>query len=278
MSTKNKDYFLLITLVSISFISVYFLPAILNRAIFIVILVAAFRTKFNYVYLVWFFIINDAPGRLFTASSFEAARIPLYPVTSGVSVTFQELFLILYLFKFLSLTRRPKFIFKKEFSGYIVFGIFVIIYSFLLGMNFNNIIQTFRIFLPWSLIFILPTYIDSREILVRVSLLLFPIVVLAFSSQVYSYITGNYFDNYLRGIEFRFLGVDEESISRSYSAVNITLFCIIQAFYLFFNRKAEVNQAYLGFIIFTGLFSILLTATRGWIIAFSQWRLLCPNG
>ena len=94
MFIKFKDYHLLIILVLTSFISVYFMSEMVNRMIFLVILAVAFRTKLDYVYLVWFFIISDAPGRLFSAGSFDAVRIPLYPVISGISVKFQELFLI----------------------------------------------------------------------------------------------------------------------------------------------------------------------------------------
>ena len=106
MFRNSKDYYLLILLILTSLVSVYFTSATVNRIIFLLILVAAFRTKLDYVYFVWFFIINDAPGRLFSAGTFEAARIPLYPVIAGISISFQELFPILFLIKFLSLKKK----------------------------------------------------------------------------------------------------------------------------------------------------------------------------
>ena len=269
MKKKNKDYQLLIFLLLTSFVSVYFMPAMLNRVIFLGILVAIFRTRYDYVYLVWFFIINDAPGQLFSAGAFDAVRIPLYPVTGGISVTFQELFLLLYLYKYLSLKTKPEFIFKREFIWVLVFGFFVVAYSFLLGIGFDNLVKTFRIFLPWSLILILPTYIKNREILVRCSLLIFPVVFLSLASQIYTYLTGNYLDVHLRGVDVRFYGLAGDTAARSYSSVYIILFVVIQSLFFMMNQKSDINNNYLGLVTFVGIFSIFLTATRGWIIAFA---------
>ena len=267
MQKNYKEYYLLLILLLTSFVSVYFMSHMLNRLIFLSILVTAFRTRYDYVYLVWFFMINDAPGRLFSAGTFDAARIPLYPVASGISISFEELFLILYLFKYISLKKTPEFIFKKEFLSFLHYGLFVVAYSFLLGLSFDNIVRTFRIFLPWSLIFILPTYIYNREILVRCSLMVFPTVFLTFSSQVYSYYTGNYLDSYIRGVDSHFFVSDEAS--RAYSAVYLTLFAIIQALYYLFSHKSAINKNYLGIVLFIGIFTIFLTATRGWIMAMT---------
>lgn len=274
MKKHYKDYQLLIILLLISFFSVYFMPAMLNRLVFLGILFAAYRTRYDYVYLVWFFIINDAPGRLFSAGAFEAARIPLYPVMAGISVSFQDLFILMYIVKVANLKKPPKFIFKKEFSWLIGYAFWVLGYSFLLGVSFENLIITFRIFLPWGLIFVVPVFFSNRDVLVRATLLIFPVVLFALFSQIYSYITENYWDDALRGIQSEYITVRKGEASRSYSAVYITLFSIIQACYFFPGRKKEINRNYLAMIIFLGVFSIFLTATRGWIIAMIVF-LLC---
>ncbi len=269
MKQNYKDFNLLIALLCTSVISVYFMPAMVSRLIFLGILATAYRTKYDYVYLVWFFIINDAPGRLFSGGSFDAIRIPLYPVMAGISISFQELFLILYLFKYLSLKRKPAFLFKREFSWFLVFGIFVVGYSYLLGISFENMVRTFRTLLPWCLMFILPVFIHNRQVLIRSCVMLFPVVVLAFLSQIFMYLTNEYLESFLVSGR-KFLIVDEAvGPKRSYSAVYLTLFSILTAFYFLFNRRHEINKHYLSIVIFFGLFSLFLTATRGWIIALS---------
>jgi hypothetical protein len=266
--SSQNDTFLLIGLLIISFVSVYYLPMIVNKVVFLLILFAAYRTKLDYVYLVWFFIINNAPGRLFSAGGLDDVRIPLYNLTAGISLSFQDLFLLLYLLKYLSLKRSDFFIFRKDFIYFFYYGLFVIIYSIFMGMSGKSMIYNFRTLIPWSLIFIIPAYVNNSEILFRLSRLIFPIVLLAFFSQIFSYITGNFFDYYLRGVEFSRLVVEDgREASRSYSAVYLTFFSVIQAFYYYYIRKFNINQNYLTLILFLGFFSIFLTATRGWIIA-----------
>jgi len=241
---------------------------IINRIIFLIILFAAFRTKLDYVYLVWFFIINDAPGRLFSGGGFGDIRLPLYPVIPGISLSFQDLFIILYLIKFLIFKKNYLFIFKKEFLFFYLIGIIIFLYSFLLGMNENSLVVNLRSLIPWSLVIIIPAYFYNSEIIKRVSLFLFPVVFISILSQIYSYFTGNYLDYYLRGLEYKSLTVVDEGLaSRSYSAVYITLFSIIQAFYFYYKKKPFINSNYLAIILITGYLSIFLTATRGWIIA-----------
>jgi len=266
---RVRDYNILIFLFFVAFFSVYFLPAVLSRIIFLVILATAYRSRLDHVYLVWFFIINDAPGRLFSAGEFGAARIPLYPIASGISVSFQELFLFLYILKLFQLKKFPTFLFKKEFTWFLVYGVAVAGYSLLLGMSFDNMVRAFRTLLPWSLVFIVPFYIHNRQIFVRASLMLFPVVFFAFAAQIFSYLTGNYLDHYLRGVDFEQLRAGGQSLTRAYSAIYIILFSIIQGLYFFFNGKGEIKQNYLAAVIFFGIFSVFLTATRGWFIALS---------
>jgi hypothetical protein len=245
------------------------MPAALNRVVFLGILFAVYRTKFDYVYLVWFFIINDAPGRLFSSGDFEVeARIPMYPLASGVSIGFTDLFILLYIMKMIQIRHKPKFIFRKEFLFFFFYGFFVISYSTVFGISFDNIIRTFRALLPWAFIFIIPTYIYNRDLMVRSTKLVIPFVILNFGTQVFSFITGKYLDHYLRAVDFSYdLKISSEKISRGYSSVYLTLFSIFQCFYFYYNGKNEINPRYLRVIIFLGFLSIFITGTRGWIVA-----------
>jgi hypothetical protein len=269
MKLLEKDTFLLLSLIGISFISVYYMPMMMNRIIFLLILIIAYRTTYDYVLLLWFFIINDAPGRLFSGSLYDDIRIPLYPITEGISVSFQDLFLIVYIIKFINARRPFQFIFKNEFIMFYMVGFIVVLYSFIIGMSFNTMIINFRYLFPWTLLFIIPVFIYNKEIVVRVSYLIFLFVFLALFAQTYSFIVGTHIDYYLRGVEFISLAVDEsESASRAASSVYLILFCIIQGLYFLFSQNTDTNKNYLGLVITIALLAILLSATRGWIIAF----------
>ena len=270
----QKDTLILIALIIISFFSVYFMPVLVNRLIFLIILFVAYRTKYDYIYLTWFFIINDAPGRLFSGAAIGDVRIPLYSIISGVSLSFQDLFIILYIIKYLSIKRPSLFIFKNAFLLFLTYGIIVFGYSFLFGINADNIISNIRGLMPWSLVLIVPAFLNSKEKILKVSHFLFPIVLFAFMSQIFTYITGNYLEVFMRGVEAESLTeVYEETAIRSYSSVYIILFCIIQAFFFYYNRNRQINTNYLILILFIAFFSIFLTATRGWIVAMGGFLL-----
>jgi hypothetical protein len=179
-----------------------------------------------------------------------------------------ELFIIVYLIKYLKSKKPKRFIFKKEFTWYLAFGIVMAAFSMLLNMSFANVIGTYRHLLPWFLVFVIPVFINDKNTLIKTSKLVFPVVILAFASQLQSYFTGDYLNNILQGSVSGRLEIGEEA-SRSYSAVIITLFSLIQAFYFLFNRKTEMNRNYLGIIVFLGYFTIIMSAMRGWIIALS---------
>jgi hypothetical protein len=270
MKAFKYDISLFLLLIAASFISVYFFPVVITRIIFLVILAFAFYTKYDYIYLTWFFIINDAPGRLFMGAGTTDAiqRIPIYSFGPGFSFAFQDLFIIVMVIKFFLSKRELHFIFKNQFIYLYLFASIVFIYSLAFGMSFVNITRTVRLLLPWSLIMIVPFYVNSRAILNRVCLFIFPIVFLALASQLYTFITGRYWVNTLMGIEQTSLMLEGAMVAvRSYSAGYISFFALIIALFHFFSRQEKYNNNYLMAIIFTGILSIVLTATRGWILA-----------
>jgi hypothetical protein len=260
------------SLLAISFISVYFMPSVITRILFLIILLIAWRTKYDYVYLVWFIIINDAPGRLFGAGGGgEAMRIPLYTLAAGFSLSFQDLFIIMFVIKYLTNKQITTFFLNKEFKIFFTVLAFYVAYSFLFGVGYKEFVLISRMLIPWFFILIIPAYIPNRVTMSDVSRMLFPVVFIAFVSQVYTYITGTYWDYQLRGEDLSLqLMVDNSSAaSRSYSSVYIIFICTIQAFYYLLDDKQNMfSKKYLSLIIVISIFSIYLTATRGWIIAY----------
>jgi len=269
MNILPRDSKLLISLLLISFISVYFMPRFVNQVVFLVILFASWRTNLNYVYLVWFFILSDAPGRLFSATAAAGARLPLYNLTAGVSFSFQDLFLLVYILKVFT-GLRYDFVFRKEFQVYITFLAVIFLYSFIYEQSYSSLIVSFRVYvLPWAFLLIVPAFIQDRQTANRVVRLLLPVVFFALASQLYAYATGNYFDSVLRGQSYdRLVSLTEDTISRAASSGFIILFVIIFASHQYFTLKPVIKKNYLSAVLFVSFFSVLLTASRGWILAF----------
>lgn len=269
MKIWSKENNQLLLLLSLSFLSVYLLPRFVNMVIFLGFLVLIYRSRVDYLWLVWFFVIYDAPGLLFSAGRKDELRLPIYPLGPGISIGFQDLFLFVYFLKAIFSKRQLSFVFKKEFTLFYIIGGFVFLYSFLLGMNFGILFQLIRTVLPWAWVLLMPYFINSQEQILKVSRLLFPFIFFALASQIYTYYTGSYLDDLLQGGKGDFLQVTENGeASRSASAVFITFFIFVQSFFFFLWKNRTFSKYYLATIIFTALLTIFLTATRGWIIAF----------
>ena len=265
------DLIQLVILLAVTFFSVYYTPPVVNRLVFLVFLPLAYRSNKDFLWLAWFFIIIDAPGRLFSATAADDLRIPLYSLAGGVSLEFSELFLFTYLLKFFIAKPPLKFVFKPAFK---VFGIVILLflfYSLLLGMGAGSIVDAVKYLLPWGWVVIVPYFVDSPEKVFKATRLLLPIVFLALISQIYVFTTGQYWDYVLRETKFRFsLSVEDGGrASRASSSVYIILFCLIQAlFYLASDKKMFKSDNYLAAVVFCAAISIFLSATRGWILAF----------
>jgi hypothetical protein len=269
MRIWSKENNQLLLLLSLSFLSVYILPKYISMIIFLVFLIFIYRSKVDYLWLVWFFIINDAPGLLFSGGSRNDLRLPLYTLGPGISISFQDLFIFVYFLKAIFNKRQLTFIFKKEFTLFYIVGGFVLLYSFLLGMNLEIYLHLIRAVLPWAWVFLIPYFINSQEQIIKVSRLFFPFVFLALASQIFTYYTGAYWDDILKGVHSDFVRVSENGeASRSASAMYVTFFIFVQSLFFFLWKYRTFSKYYLATIIFTSLLTIFLTATRGWIIAF----------
>ena len=264
------DLVQLTILLGITFFSVYFTPPAANKILFLFFIPLAFRSEKDYFWLVWFFIINDAPGHLFSAKELHDLRIPIYTLAAGASIEFQELFLFVYVAKFLKAKEKFLFIFQKSFYWYfIVFGI-TLSYSFYIGINLDNIVYTVKAILPWTWLLIFPYFIRDPNDLVNASRLLFPFAFLALLFQIHSFITGDYLDNILRGEVGRLnLAIEEGGeAARSYSSVYLSIIAVTQALFYLASRKKIFNPNYLGAVIFSAAIAIFLSATRGYILSF----------
>jgi len=251
------------------FISVYYLPVVITRVFFAVFILYVFATKKDYFWLVLFFILNDAPGRLFAAGGRdEIMRLPIYTFGVGFSMGFEELFALAYLAKVILLRKRLDFVFFKQFKWFFFSAAGVIVYSGMLGMDLNSLVATFRSMLPWSWVIIFPFFIRDKATLIKVCRLLFPIVFLALASQIYTYFTGTYLNSsFTKDIVLvEDIAQGGEAI-RSGSSAFILFFCILMGMFFLLADTPSFKRTYLIFLVFTGSLSILLTATRGWIIA-----------
>ena len=244
------------------------IPQILIKLSFIFLLLIIFYSKDDVFWLSWVFVISDAPGRLFTLTSCSTIyRLPMYTLMSGVSTGFTELFLIMYIIKFLSKKTKLS-LFNKYAKLIIIYGIFTIAYSFILGISQSALISSIRTILPWFWFLIIPEFISDPKRVEHLFQLLAPFAFIIFILSLQSQITGEYLHNILSGESaYGFLGEAELELVRVNQADYLLFVLVFFAlFYLSLERKI-FNNTYLNLIIIIGFITILLSATRGWIIA-----------
>ena len=269
-SLENTRFFLTF---SLTVILVYLfprmgIPQIVNRASFLVILLVVFRSQDDPFWLAWFFLITNSPGRLFTStSSLTLFRLPYFNILPGISLGFQELFLFMYLIKYLNIRQKSPYLFRNYIKAILIYGAMVFIYSLVLGMSSSNIVLTIRTIMPWSWALIIPAFIKDTEKLDRVFQLLFPFVILAFVLTIEAQLTGLYLHDILSGENsFGYIGDVKSELVRVSHAANILFICLVQSLLYISVRKKQFNENYLNLIVVIVVTSIFLSATRGWIL------------
>ena len=270
--SKENSLFLLTFLFTV--VVVYILPhpgipQLLIKVIFLLLLLAIFRSKNDVFWLSWFFVVINAPGRLFSIGySSTIYRLPLYRLGPGAAISFEELFLIIYFVKFLLNKDKNQNIFKRYWTFILIYGFITLFYSFGIGLSSGNVVTAIRMIIPWLWVLILPEFISDSDKLAEAFKLLAPFVFINFFIQIYTQITGQYLNDILSGeIWYGFLGSAEEELVRISDGCAVNLFCMIMSLFYLCSEDKRFNKTYLNLIIVTSFIIIFISATRGWIVA-----------
>ena len=270
--SKENTLFLLTFLLTVIVVYIFphlGLPQLLNKVIFLLLLLVVFRSKNDAFWLAWFFIIIDAPGRLFGIGSGRTIyRLPLYRLGAGAAISFDELFFLIYLLKFLLKKDKIQNIFKRYWVFILIYGFITLVYSFGIGLSLGNIVTAVRMIIPWFWVLILPEFISDSDKLAEIFKLLAPFVVINILSQLYTQLSGLYINDILSGEKWvGFLGSPEEELVRVISGFGFTFFCMIMSLFYLCSEDKRFNKTYLNLIIVISFIIIFISATRGWIVA-----------
>lgn len=277
---KNKylyDLFRLIFIFGISVILSYFGGSFLSRLLFILYFALFIRSKNDYFWLAFFIIISLSPGGLFPSGTWDTyGRLPLFSFGRRLSFTIFEIFTIIAVLKARSTKNLIyQFPFKRELLLIFLFIIFLLAYSFLLGISIDKIILTFRYLFPLSYFYIIPKLLTKSEDYLYFILLCLPFSIFDFAGQLYQLATGGKFllkDNMLSPSE---LDKKFETLGGFRTKISPYLNLISFIFSLFLTLLKKLRFRYLFFsIAIINYISIILVSTRGWIIGYSVIMLL----
>lgn len=264
-------------LIGVTIILVYYLPSpIYTKIAFLFFLPLIFYSKENFLWLAWFFIIIDAPGLLFKGGLVDDPnRIPLYTLTAGISISFTELFITVYLLKIFTKYRNKKvFVFTKLVQ---LFALLVVLYVVITVLFFEfNVFTIFRATFPWTLVYIFYVVLNNEQDLNRFSNIIFLAVFFVVIAQVYSFISGEHLVNILKPQVFHVKSHLSKEISTESTLASRTLYSMFLIFYAtifslvnIFKKGKTFNKPYLYLVLIFSFFGCILSGTRGYLLAIS---------
>lgn len=274
MKVFDKENIWSFVVILFAILFVYYMPFVLSKVFFLGLLVLMYKSKKDYFWIAILFIMIDAPGRLFVGGDLnDTHRLPFYTIASGISFSFQELFLFVLAFKYIIQKRKIHFYFQKEFLIIIGLGLLIIFYSFLIEPSISLIISGLRIILPWTFIILISIAMPKEKDFFLLTKILFPFVFIALISQFYTYAIGNYIGFELKGldiintVDLKMTG-NEDRVLRVAESSFLLVFSFATALIYLLSNRSNYSNGYLITIIFVSTLSVFLSATRGWILGY----------
>ena len=239
----------------ISFIVVYYLPASVKYPYFFGLLIFFMRSKKDYWWIAFFFILFAEIGGLFPFTARVegvTSRIPVYSFQS-IRIPYYDLYLITFFLK--SLKKNYKYSFQNSLNFIGLYAVLLYFLSIIIGMTFSNHITTIRAFLSFTLFFSFPRFIKGDdENLNRFFFLVFSAIFVVISFQFIELFTGfkigniggdiyksSFGSRYVRLIYSPFLG----------------LLCFTFGLYYFLSkRRIFMSKRYLAIVVILSVFSI----------------------
>jgi hypothetical protein len=274
---RDKDFLELLLYLIFALVLVYFVPAPFNKIVFLGLLPLAWRTKRDYLWLVFFFIVEDIPGGLFSGGLVEDPyRLPIYTITPGISFTIRELYLLLLLIKvlFKPVYRQnvQKNYFSKELTLLSYYLIFLLFISALLGMTFDSYRNFYKLCISLTLFISVPAVLRNRDYFFRFFQILFPFAIFAILFQVYSLTFGQQLIAIFKPGVVTTQGVlsgsgGNEEWQRPIEMVHVLLVCFVGSLFFLNKWNRSFKSVYLVVINLLSFLGIFLTGTRSWFLA-----------
>jgi len=267
LSNKSRTEIIqLYLLFAISVVIIYKLPGIIGTIFQIILLIAFWRSKREYFWLAFVFVIGSEPGYLFAKVDAAHSFSLLYNSSFG-NLYFSLVFIIIAFLKIVQKKNKTPLFLKTNF---------VVIFSYLvvqiIAFGLYKTTVTIRMTLPWLLVFILPNAIKEEKQLLALFRLIFAFVIFVLITQIYKILTGLEFATLFGGMASEVVdargGIEEVGVAlRPVYGIFVPFIAIWGSIYFLTMKKHYFSRQYLSIILGLSVISIYLTATRSWLIA-----------
>jgi hypothetical protein len=272
----NKISFKVFFLYFITIIIVYFFPFKIKDIFFISTLFFFILSRNNVFWITYFLLLIFSPGFLF---NFMDKGHELTNFNNG-RIIFQDLLVIAFLIKYLYL--KVKFGLKKNISLdteiriYIIYSLFILFFTFFYENSILTILGSIKYIIYFPLLFILPVLLNelNKFLLVFDTLLKFVIFILF--CQLFLLLNNYHFNEFIGGnISSASVLISSDiqgyKIVRPLYSSHLLLSNLFYYIFLHFlnNKHNIIDLKFRMLLAFLSYFSLLISATRGYIIASS---------
>lgn len=222
------------------------------------------RSKKPHYWLAIYMFIAFNPGGLYQVDA--PVILSLVDVAGIGSVTFIMAFSAITIIK--AIGKKSEFYFKPYI---IVFGIYMLLLIPIFGGKISYLV---RGFLNYSWLLFLPQWIKTEEDLEEMIRLIFLFNIVLLGMNIYQIVRGIPFVHSLspsfysqQSGRYLFRAQDVEGLVRTSYGVHIAYLSMVGSLYYLSFKKSKFPQIWLYVSLFIGVFNIVSSATRGWMIA-----------
>jgi len=259
-----KEVIQLYVLYLMTIAAVYFLPSIVKLFLFSLFLIIYYRSNKDYFWFAFLFITESQPGSFFIISD-SSHTFSLLENTPLGYLFFWMVFILVAFVKNYNRKSKYPFLLKGPIIALLVYIVVLLLIFGIYKLNF------FGGLIPWLLLIILPRSFKDQEEYERFFYLIFSFVFFVIFYQIVFLLLGKELNYFLGGQERgSILNKSIEEVNealRPDAGIYIPFFSIMGSVILLTYKKTKLSRNYLYVILATSLFSIFLTATRGWMIA-----------
>lgn len=272
LSKEFNQFFMLVMLLIVSVLLIYFVPASLNRVVFLFLLVPIWFSKSDYFWYAYVLLVLEQPGGLFSGGIVDDPyRLPIYNLYSGVSFSFIELYIFLIILKPIikgKLNVYNIFIFKKEFQVLGGLLVLLLVITFVQGVSYSNLERTYKTLISLSLYFSAIFVFRKEADIISFFKAIFPFVFIALFLQLYGITQNQQIVALFKPGVTLTQGVLSGELKRPVEIAVILLLSFFGSLLFIGTRKRHFSKIYLVLINTVSFVSIIMTATRSWFLGF----------
>jgi len=262
------------------------MPHVFGNIILLSYLILFYRSKNNPLWFALIIFLTSNAGYLFSIKNLNYALPTLTIPGSSKYLLYNELFILTTIVKaYKGKYKNYRYFLSAPFKLLFSYMIFLTLLSFVYGVSIIKLLNIMRQILPLGLLYYMPKLLATKEDYYKLFSLLFTLVIVMFSFQLYDLFTGSkvafLFGETQIAVSNTYMYADDivdvaSEVNRIIYGSNILLISFIGALYFAINkdRDNKFKRYYLYTIIGIILISVLLSATRGWILSVSLMMIL----